>query len=194
MFMLKGYLSVLTAEMKKSWLYRSAAFASIPLFFFRGLLSIAIVFAFTRTNSDNPQQLVNYFWLINLFYPIISAWVVDYDLNTMIKSGNIAYEYIKPLDIYSSWFMRLIGQRLAQLALSSLPILVVICFLPAPFSFTVSFSFEKIINANVNPQNISGKINLFIFKTKKLFLNKNITSISLCWTDIINVKLKKNKV
>lgn len=143
--MLKGYLSVLTAEMKKSWLYRSAAFASVPLFFFRGLLSIAIVFAFTRTNSDNPQQLVNYFWLINLFYPIISAWVVDYDLNTMIKSGNIAYEYIKPLDIYSSWFMRLIGQRLAQLALSSLPILVVICFLPAPFSFTVSFSFEKII-------------------------------------------------
>ena len=56
------------------------------------------------------------------------------------------------------------------------------------------FSFEKIIKANVNPQKIIGKINLFIFKTKKLLLNKNITNISLCWTYIINVKVEKNKV
>ena len=55
------------------------------------------------------------------------------------------------------------------------------------------FSLEKIIRANVNPQKINGKINRFIFKTKKLFLNNNITNISLCKTNLINVKVFKIK-
>lgn len=142
---MKGYFSVLTAEFKKGWLYRNAAFASIPLFFFRGLLSIAMILAFNQISRNDPQQLVNYFWLINCFYPVVSAWVVDYDLNTIIKSGNVAYEYIKPLDIYWSWFMRVIGQRLSQLCLSSLPIILVICYLPAKFKFHLIVTPQKFL-------------------------------------------------
>lgn len=140
---MKRYFSVLMVEFKKSWLYRNAAFASIPLFFMRGLLSIAMLLAFSQINHNHPQQLINYFWLINLFYPIVSAWVVDYDLNTIIKSGNVAYEYIKPLNIYGSWFMRVVGQRLSQLCLSSFPILLVICFLPVGFKMQLTLSFSK---------------------------------------------------
>lgn len=140
---MKRYLSVLVVEFKKSWLYRNAAFASIPLFFFRGLLSIAIILAFNKINYSNLRQLINYFWLINLFYPIVSAWVIDYDLNTIIKSGNVAYEYIKPLDIYGSWFMRIIGQRLSQLCLSSLPILLILGFLPSRFKFSLIINPQK---------------------------------------------------
>lgn len=140
---MKRYLSVLSVEFKKSWLYRNAAFASIPLFFLRGLLSIAMILAFSQINHNHPQQLINYFWLINLFYPIVSAWIVDYDLNTIIKSGNVAYEYIKPLNIYGSWFMRIIGQRVSQLCLSSFPILLVICFLPAGFKLSFAISLSK---------------------------------------------------
>lgn len=142
---MKGYLSVLTVEFKKSWRYRNAAFASIPLFFLRGLLSIAMIWAFNRVSHHDPQQLINYFWLVNLFYPVVSAWVVDYDLNTIIKSGNVAYEYVKPLSIYESWFMRVTGQRLAQLWLSSLPILLVIGFLPVEFRFHLEMSPQKIL-------------------------------------------------
>lgn len=138
---MRRYLSVAVAEFKRGWQYHYSAIMSMPLYFLRGLLSIAIICAFSAAQRSNLTATSNYLWLINLFYPVVSAWVVDYDLNTMIKSGNVAYEYIKPLDIYSSWFTRLLSRRVSQLCLASFPVIIFAGLLPGHWGFHVHATF-----------------------------------------------------
>jgi ABC-2 type transport system permease protein len=42
----------------------------------------------------------------------------------MIRTGSVAYELTKPLDLYNLWFARAIGGRVAPLTMRCLPILV----------------------------------------------------------------------
>lgn len=134
------YFGVFKFRAKALFQYRLALFSSTPLYFMNGLLSLSILFAFQQSSGDAQvsfQSLVNYVWIQTSFAPFASAWVVDNELNNLIKTGDVAYEYIKPIDIYWSWFSRLTSQRVVNSLFSSLPVLIAAVLLPAPFSLTV---------------------------------------------------------
>lgn len=139
------YKMIFEYRIKQIWQYRISLFSSIPLYFIKGLLSISILMAFNILSKPNGHSLINYIWIQTCFSPFLSSWIIDRELNNMIKTGDISYEYLKPVDLYWSWFTRLISQRFFEGMLSSLPILLIIGILPQTFKMQIDFISIKTI-------------------------------------------------
>lgn len=141
------YKGIFIYRIKQLWQYKISLFSSLPLYLVRGFLTISILMAFNKLSVQKNQatELVNYVWIQTCFAPFFSAWIIDSDLNNIIKTGNIAYEYLKPLDLYWSWFIRLISQRLFIGMVSSVPILFLIGVLPERYALRIQPSTERIL-------------------------------------------------
>jgi ABC-2 type transport system permease protein len=65
------------------------------------------------------------------------TWFYEYEIFGAISSGSIAYEMVRPLDLYGRWFSQSVGTRLAKCVLRSLPILGVAFLIPGPLRMTL---------------------------------------------------------
>lgn len=139
------YRGIFIYRAKQIWQYKLALFSSLPLYFLRGLLSISILMAFNSLSFDLEQrgELINYIWIQTCLAPFISSWMIDNDLATLIKSGDIACDYMKPINLYWSWFTRLISQRFFTGVISSLPLLLIVVFLPIEYRLVLTISMER---------------------------------------------------
>jgi ABC-2 type transport system permease protein len=79
------------------------------------------------------SALVSYIWLKEAFLALFTTWMTDNDIFSMIIDGGIAYELCRPVSIYSMWYSKNIGGRLAAAALRCGPIILVALLLPKPF-------------------------------------------------------------
>ncbi|GHU74509.1 ABC transporter permease [Clostridia bacterium] len=117
--------------------YRTAAWAGIATQYFWGAISIMVMVAFyNSTTSEPPMPLshaVSYQWLRQAFLAIIALYVTSDELISQILNGHVAYSMIKPFDLYTFWYAHLAGQRLANVALRFLPVLLLAYILPAPY-------------------------------------------------------------
>ena len=66
-------------------------------------------------------------------------------LSDLIRTGNISYELLRPKDMYFMWFFKILGQRLANVTLRFLPLIVVTIFLPKPYNLGAPDSLNAFI-------------------------------------------------
>jgi len=113
--------------------YRAVALAGFGTQVFWGLIRVMIFDAFYRsTNAPQPmtyEDVVTYVWLGQAFLVLI-LWGVESDIRQMIRSGTVAYELLRPLDLYTFWFSRSLATRSAPMLLRAVPMFVVagLCF------------------------------------------------------------------
>ncbi|MBP3293919.1 MAG: ABC transporter permease [Clostridia bacterium] len=121
--------------------YRAAALAGISTQFAWGFLYILLYSAFYRADPTGfPmefQQLASYVWLQQAFLALFMNWYYDSDILGMISGGTIAYELVRPLDIYILWFTKTVTARVSRAVLRCFPILIVAFLLPAPYGLTL---------------------------------------------------------
>ena len=120
------YLAVLSSRFRMLLQYRAAALAGVGTQIFFGIVRTMIFDAFYRS-STVPQPIgradvVTYIWLGQAFLVLVLL-DADKDVADMIRSGNVAYELVKPVDLYWLWFARAISGRAAPLVLRAVPIL-----------------------------------------------------------------------
>jgi len=117
--------------------YRIAAWAGVSTQFAWGFLNILLFHAFYKENPANfPmtfQQFATYTWLQQALLALFAAWRWDNSIFDDIISGNIAYELVRPVDLYNMWLVKNMATRVAGVILRCLPIFVVTFFLPKPF-------------------------------------------------------------
>jgi ABC-2 type transport system permease protein len=123
-----AYLAILSARFRTLLQYRGAALAGFGTQLFWGLIRMMIFEAFYRS-SDRPQpmsaaQVVTYIWLGQAMLNVL-PWSIDPDLRTMIRSGTVVYEMLRPLDLYSLWYSRALAQRTAPTLLRAVPMFLV---------------------------------------------------------------------
>lgn len=133
-----AYAAILRARFVCLLQYRSAAVAGIATQLFWGLIRMMIFEAFVRHGGGRSpmteRSLLAYVWLGQAFIAL-QIWQVDSDVRAMVRSGSVAYELTRPLDLYWHWFVRGIAARGAPTVLRCVPILAIagIAFgLPAP--------------------------------------------------------------
>ena len=118
---MKAYLSYFKLKFISGLQYRQAALAGISTQFFFGFVYIMIYVAFYQSGSKNlPMelpQLITYVWLNQTFFALICQFYKDSELFTLIKTGNISYEFSRPKNIYFLWYFKILGQRLANVFL-----------------------------------------------------------------------------
>jgi len=128
MTLVSPYLSVLSARFRLGLQYRSAAFAGLCTQLFWGLIRCMIFAAFyastLRHQSMSLAETQTYVWLGQAMFALL-PWQIDGDVQSMIKTGTVAYEMLRPGDLYGLWFSRALAMRVAPTVLRAVPMLTV---------------------------------------------------------------------
>lgn len=123
----RPYLAILRARTRALLQYRVAALAGIGTQLFWGFIRVMIFDAFYRSSSMvqpmTYQQTVSYLWMIQALL-LLMPWRIDPEIESMIRDGRVAYELIRPSDLYWFWFARSLASRIAPMALRAPPLFI----------------------------------------------------------------------
>ncbi len=138
---MKKYMSFFRMRFICGLQYRSAAYAGIVTQFAWGFMEILMFRAFYMGNPDafpmEFSQLSSYIWLQQAFLALFMTWFLEVDIFSSISSGNVAYELVRPMNLYQMWFTKNLAGRLSKAVLRCIPILAVAAFLPQPYGLSL---------------------------------------------------------
>jgi ABC-2 type transport system permease protein len=121
------YLAVLAARFRMMLQYRAAALAGFGTQLFWGAIKVMVLAAFYALAPDASTlalaQAVTYVWLGQALLAL-QPWNTDAEIAAQIRSGGVAYELLRPLDLYAMWYARTLAFRAANTALRMLPMFV----------------------------------------------------------------------
>jgi ABC-2 type transport system permease protein len=130
--MIRPYLTIFTARFLMLLQYRAAAFAGIVTQFWFGAIMVMVLAAFYAGGRGSPSitltQAITYTWLGQAFLGLL-PWNVDPEIVAMMRSGDVAYERLRPVDTYFHWFARAMAWRMAATLLRSVPLVAVTALL-----------------------------------------------------------------
>jgi ABC-2 type transport system permease protein len=111
--------------------YRAAAIAGVFTQSFWGFVRIMILEAFYRSNtSASPMNLTEmsaYVWLGQALLAIL-PWNADPEVRSMVRTGSVAYELARPIDLYGMWYARSVAIRTAPTLLRCIPMTIFAMF------------------------------------------------------------------
>ncbi|MDA1191358.1 MAG: ABC-2 family transporter protein [Candidatus Poribacteria bacterium] len=121
---LTPYGAILSARFRTLLQYRAAAIAGLTTQVFWGWIRVMIFEAFYLSSASeqpiNLADVITYIWLGQALFRFI-PWDVEKDIQQMIRDGNVAYEMLRPVDVYWLWFSRVAAMRLAPTMLRAVP-------------------------------------------------------------------------
>jgi len=124
---MRAYGAIFSARFRVLLQYRAAALAGLGTQLFWGLIRVMIFSAFYQsTTAVQPMTLketINYVWLGQALLMIV-PWNTDRDVGDLIQTGNVAYELVRPFDLYWLWFCRAMAMRVAPVLLRAIPMFV----------------------------------------------------------------------
>ncbi len=125
---LRPYRAILSARFRMLLQYRAAALAGLWTQILFGLVLLTIYEGFYQsTDARQPMafaHLVSYVWLGQALLAML-PWNADAELRAMVRSGAVAYELCRPIDLYSLWYARALAWRTAPTILRAVPMAVV---------------------------------------------------------------------
>ncbi len=120
-----AYLSVMAARQRVLLQYRAAALAGVVTQAFWGAIKLMVLAAFYRVGTVTPPmafaEVVAYVWLGQALFALL-PWNADEDLVQQVRSGGVAFDLLRPLDLYAFWFARTLAFRIGRTLLRSGPI------------------------------------------------------------------------
>jgi ABC-2 type transport system permease protein len=133
--LVRPYLAIFAARFLMLLQYRAAALAGIATQFWFGAIMVMALAAFYGSGRGAPSitlaQAITYIWLGQAFLGLL-PWNVDTEIAAMMRSGNVAYERLRPVDTYFYWFARALAWRAAGTLLRCIPLLVATAVLFPP--------------------------------------------------------------
>ena len=121
------YAALASMRLRAILQYRAAALAAVATQLFWGLLRFMILDGFYRSDPSASDfttvHLASYVWLGQAMFGLFPM-NVDPLASDRIRSGAVAYELLRPLDLYANWAVSVVGWRIGRTALRAVPLLV----------------------------------------------------------------------
>jgi ABC-2 type transport system permease protein len=128
---LHAYVSVAAARQRALLQYRAAALAGVATQLFFGAIRLMVFAAFygvaAATGAPTPMtfgDVVAYVWLGQALWALL-PWNPDEELVQQVRSGGMALDLLRPLDLYAHWFARTFGYRVGRTLLRGAPIVLI---------------------------------------------------------------------
>ncbi len=122
---MKAYWAILKARLSTLFQYRAAALAGLGTQIFWGLIKTMLLTAFfAQSSATQPlslEQAITFIWLGQTLLQLL-PWKIDKELEAQVRNGNVAYELIRPLDLYGLWFARSLALCLVPTVLRCIPL------------------------------------------------------------------------
>lgn len=124
---MSAYGALLSARYRMTLQYRTAAVAGVATQFFWGFVLIMVMEAFFAVGVAPPMSFaatVSYIWLGQALLALM-PWNHDREIEAMVQRGHVAYELLRPVDLYALWFVRAVAWRTAAASLRAIPIVAI---------------------------------------------------------------------
>ena len=79
------------------------------------------------------RQAVSMVWLQQVAGSLVPGWNTDIALYTQVRSGDVAYELLRPMDAYAHWYVKSLAGRLGPFLLALVPVLGAGLLVPEPW-------------------------------------------------------------
>ena len=127
---MRAYLSAFRMRRRLEFQYRGAVLGGVVCQVFFGLILIAI---YRALYAGKPQamplsQITSYVWLQQAFFRMLLA--SDPELMDKIRTGSIAYDLCRPLNLYGFYYVRIMAQKMTGSLLRAAPMLLFAFLLP----------------------------------------------------------------
>lgn len=191
---MKCYFSYFKLRFITSLQYRSAAWAGIATQLFFGFIYIMVYMAFYESgNATLPMelpQLITYLWLNQSLMSLVNLFYKDKELFMLVKKGDIAYELVRPKNMYFMWYFKVIAQRLAMVLLRLIPFIIFLLILPAPYKMslpaTLSHFILFILSMIAGTLLMTSLIVLYPIITMKTLNEKGVVGIIVAVADLLS--------
>ena len=137
---MRAYLSAFRMRRRLEVQYRGAVLGGIICQMFFGLILIAV---YRALYAGKPQpmpfsHIASYVWLQQAFFRMLVA--SDPDLTDKIRTGGIAYDLCRPLNLYGFYYARITAQKITGSFLRAVPMLVFAFLLPEGWGLSLPAS------------------------------------------------------
>jgi ABC-2 type transport system permease protein len=123
---MSAYVAVFAARFRVLLQYRAAALAGLGTQIFWGLVRVAIFTGFLRASADaSPMphdEIITYLWLTQALL-LLLPWKPDPEIEQLVRTGQVAAELVRPVDLYGLWYARAVAQKTAPAVLRCLPMI-----------------------------------------------------------------------
>lgn len=134
---MKKYLSLFRIGLVNSIQYRAVTFGAVASNLAWVLLEIMMYDAiYSSAENVLPMdfsQLVSYVWMKRIVMSLLTVVAYDGEIYSVINSGSIAYELVRPMDIYGKWFFQAAANRMTSALVTGIPVLVIAAIFPSPY-------------------------------------------------------------
>ena len=141
---MKKYWSFFKMRLMAELQYRAAALAGMSTQLVWGAMEILLYRAFWLDSPEKfpmgMEALSSYIWLQQAFLTLFAMWHWEADIAESVKTGTVAYELLRPTDIYSMWMSRSAANRLGRASLRMIPVIVVGVLIPSPYGLRLNIS------------------------------------------------------
>lgn len=142
-----SYFTVFKMRLRMELQYRGAMIGGIACQMFFGLILVAL---YRALYAGKPQSLpiesvATYVWLQQAFFRMMLA--SDSELVDKIKTGDIAYDMCRPVDMYGFYYARIMAQKLMGSIMRAVPMLVMASLLPKGWGISLPASLPGFLAA-----------------------------------------------
>jgi ABC-2 type transport system permease protein len=128
---MKTYIALFSARFRVLLQYRLAAIAGLATQVFWGLLRMMILEGFYAASSVQPplslDEALTYTWLGQAFFRMI-PFSVDQETAQKVRDGSVAYDLVRPIDLYWSWYSRGLAVLSGPTLMRAAPLLAIALF------------------------------------------------------------------
>lgn len=144
---MKAYMAILRGRLAVLFQYRAAALAGLATQLFWGIIKVMIITAFYAQAITPPPisltQIITFIWVGQALLQLL-PWNIDKEIELQVKTGNVVYDLVRPMNLYWYWFSRSVAMRVMPTLLRSFPIFILAGLffnLTAPVSFSAGTAF-----------------------------------------------------
>lgn len=146
---MKMYMSVFRIRFINNLQYRAVAFSSVLTNFVWGLMQILAFWAIYHTSTSNLpmefSQTVSYIWMQQTLMVLFSVVFADGEIYSAIRDGSIAYELVRPMDLYGRWFCQSAANRIAFTMLNCLPVIFISFIMPKRYRMSLPLNIGQFL-------------------------------------------------
>ena len=146
---IRPYFSIFRKNLSGSMQYRGGTWSKLFTNAFWGCARSAIVVAFYKYGSADTsitmQQAVTLIWLQQIAMNLLPGMGMDFTVWYKILRGEVGYELLRPMDVYSHWYANAAAVKLTQFLLAVVPMAVVGLLIPGDIGMDLPVSIWHLL-------------------------------------------------
>ena len=145
---MKKYLSVFRIRLINNIQYRAVTFGAVASNIVWVLLELMMYVALYNSAGHllpmTFSQIVSYIWVKRIVMNMLAVVAYDGEIYSVINNGAVAYELVRPMDLYGKWYSQAVANRVTSTLITCIPVLLIAIILPEPFGLHFPMSIIQV--------------------------------------------------